>query len=283
MNLNERRGPQDARSRAPAGNSWPVLSALVLVILFLDVVALTWYLWRLPDASLTRLDKTLSTAGGWIAAAIAFFGIRSKVRRQPNWPRTLAQLPVVLVTVAATALVWFFVLPFHSLEIYIAGAEGPLDKATATLSGADSQIRGESGRDGVLRVPGLMAKGYSVVLARDGYTPKKVFFPFTDVIGFSRPGSVKLERVPLPPKAAAPDPLAARKRPRAGPLYEIRVESRPEGAEISVNQRTYGGAPVRLSLPGGEYLVTAHYGTVKQTKMVKPPEHSLVTFDFVAR
>jgi hypothetical protein len=147
--------------------------------LFLDSVALTWYLWRWPGESLTQLDRTLSTIGGWVAAVCAFFGIRSKVRKQPDWPVVFSQLPVVLIALLVTILVWFFVLPFHSLEIMVRNSEGPLELATATFSPDASPIRGQTGRDGLLKVPALMAASYTVRLAREGYHSRTVGFPFS--------------------------------------------------------------------------------------------------------
>src|SRR5664279_5142669 len=106
--------PTSPKSRGAAGH-WPVVSSLVVTALFLNSVPLTWCLWRHADW-LSSLQKTLTTAAGWVTTVCAFLGIRHKVKKQPDWPKTLQQPPVVLLTLAVSVLVWFFVLPVHSLE-----------------------------------------------------------------------------------------------------------------------------------------------------------------------
>src|ERR1019366_8654716 len=70
------------RSRAKSGAA--VLLALGFLLVFLDAIAVTWYLWKLPASSFGQLDKVLRGLGGWVSAALGFLGIKHTIDRSED-------------------------------------------------------------------------------------------------------------------------------------------------------------------------------------------------------
>jgi hypothetical protein len=89
---------QPERQEVPQKEApWTVFSSIVILLLFLDAVAITWYVFRVPESSLDHLHKTLTTLGGWITSFAAAAGIELKIRKQPEWRLIPRQLPVIAI------------------------------------------------------------------------------------------------------------------------------------------------------------------------------------------
>ena len=214
------------RSRAKSGAA--VLLALGFLLVFLDAIAVTWYLWKLPASSFGQLDKVLRGLGGWVSAALGFLGIKHTIDKPQGW-----QLAAGTIVVAASVLVWFLLLPVHSLRLTVEDMNGPMEGATATIAG-EGQPRGrESDSHGSLGVNSLAAAPYHVVVARQGYVSKPRIFEFLDVVlpGVSVP--LKLER-------------------ESGVLV---ISSKPNGAAVTVDGQPHGATPTEVLLISGRHQV----------------------------
>lgn len=216
-----------------------VILAMGVLLIFLDALAITWYLWKLPSSSLDHLDKTLRIAGGWISAAVGFLGVRHTITKTPGW-----QLAAGLIVVAVTALVWFLLLPLHSLYLTVTDESGPLAEATATIAGEELPRGAGSDSRGSLVVSSLAAAKYDVVVARKGYVSKHRIFPFLDVV---RPGvdvPLKLER--------EMSVLVVSSKP---PGASITVDGQPRGEKTPAEIRLFSGShQVRLALAACQVL-----------------------------
>ncbi len=217
-----------------SGNGATLIAAVAILLVFLDAAAITWYLWKLPDSSLTQLGKVLRAAGGWVVSAVSFFGIRHSLTKAAGW-----QVASNLIVASVTALVWFLLLPVHSLQLQVRG-EGalPLANATASIAG-ESQPRGaSSGADGSLVVGSLAAASYDVIVAHKGYVSQRRIYPFLDIVW---PGTFV--------------PLSLEREVRVFTLV-----SKPQGAAISLDGESRGLTPADTSLPTGPHQVVLTLG-----------------------
>jgi hypothetical protein len=224
--------PEEIREKRPR---WNLFSSFVLLVVFLDAVALTWYLGKIPESSFDHLHKVLTGLGGWITPVLTYFGIKVKVQKQPEWRVLSQQLPVVLIVSAATVIIWFLLLPFHTLTVRVTDDGGPVGKATARFLDDKGPQASFSDQSGVLKLGGLSAATYYLVVAREGCTDQQVTVPFSSVIFPGGFASVNL--------ACAP----------AGVLM---LSSEPSGAQITLDAQGEGITPREIRLSPGLHHIS---------------------------
>lgn len=212
---------------------WTWISAIILVLLFADLCALTWYLWAIPEAQLEHSKKIVTAVAGWISSVLGFFGIKYAVRKRFPLSQALRLLPVRLSTIALTLGIWFFVLPFHSITLYVQGPDNkPLAGVTPTVDGV-RQLNPSDDR-GQLKIKGLAAWTHRIILEKEGYKTKEGSAGFADVLAVKNLPAQKLEEAE----------------------GTVAVHTIPPGAEIYVDgsSDTIGSAE-SFSLPRGKHRI----------------------------
>jgi hypothetical protein len=237
---------------------WNLFSSFVLLVVFLDAVALTWYAYKIPESSFDHLHKVLMALGGGIATALTYFGIKLKIQKQPEWSALTQQLPVVLIVGAATVIIWFLLLPFHTLTVRITDNDGAVAKATARFIDDKGPQASFSDNSGVLKLGGLSAATYYVAIAREGCTEQQVTVPFSSVIFPGGFASVNL--------ACAPPGV-------------LMLSSEPSGAQITVDAQSGGITPKEIRLSPGIHHISLelpHYVRQDFNGQVKAGERDSV-------
>jgi hypothetical protein len=229
MTVRTRAKPKPSKAFiGPAPWTGIVIFSIGCLLVFLDALAITWYLWKLPESSLDHLNKTLRIAGGWVTAGFSFLGLKHTIDKAQGW-----QWAAGLIVITTTILVWFLLLPVHSLYLTVTDDSGPLADATATIAGEDVPRGAASDPRGSLVVGSLTAAKYDVLVARKGYVSQHRIFPFLDVV---RPGAsvpLKLEHE----------------------VSVLVISSKPPGASITVDSRQWGSTPAEIPLPTGGHQV----------------------------
>jgi hypothetical protein len=159
-------------------SNWRWQNSVVALFLCIDLCAVTWYLWELPE-SFGRTEKVVSTVASWVVSLLAFFGVK-KATKKTSFAAFLNLPPVGLCTLAITVGVWLFVLPFHGFTVSVvaAGTRQPLADANVTVDTNPLQ----TGTDGTVRANGLFATNHNLKVERDGYNLQKTTVAFTDVL-----------------------------------------------------------------------------------------------------
>lgn len=186
---------------------WTWISALFLVLLLTDLCAITWYLRAIPESQFDNWKKTVSILGSWVGSVLGFFGI--KYATKVSLSKALTLLPVRLSTIVVTLIIWFFIVPFHSITLNVLGQDGkPLEGVSATLDGV--RKLNPSDERGQLTIAGLAAWNHKIVLEKAGYKPMpESNIGFADVLSFRKWPPQKLEEADgtvvihsIPPGAA---------------------------------------------------------------------------------
>jgi hypothetical protein len=248
--------PEPEHEIQPIEARWTIFSSIVILLLFLDAVAITWYVLKLPESSFDHLHKTLTALAGWITSIAAALGIELKVRKQPAWRSLPRQLPVILIVAAVTVIVWFLLLPFHTLTIRVTGDDKPLTLATAKIAGEVSPRASVSDRNGFLELGGLSAAKYSLVISKQPCSDQQTTVPFSSVIF---------------PGAAASVNLSCSGR--------MGLSSEPSGAMIVVDDAVEGATPKELNLrPGNHHFSVQLPNYVRQDfdAQLRPGERQTV-------
>jgi hypothetical protein len=225
--------------RKPAASEWGWRSSITLLFLAVDLCALTWYLWQLPGGSFNDLKKVLTTAGGWISSIAGFFGIKHVFRKSYPLERVLAGITAELLVGALTAMVWFFVLPFHSVTIRVSGADTqqPLDGARVIVGKSEGQKPVDHVSPGVLRVHGLLAADTNITVQHEGYQPTTppLAFGRLDILWMGRPYEVVLQH-------------------QTGSIW---LESEPKEAKVYLDgdPKPVGETPKQITLATGKHRV----------------------------
>ena len=134
---------------------------------------------------------------------------------------------------AVSAMVWSFILPFHSVSLVVSGDDGPLARATVTVDG-EKTTRRPSRDDGKLRITSLNASAYTITVSREGYIARKFGITVSDVLGFTSQQPITLERA----------------------RGTVRITSRPAGASIAVDRKQLGSTtPQIISITAGAHEI----------------------------
>ena len=160
---------------------WDWLSSTVALLLFVDVCAFTGYLWALPE-TFAQSSKVISTVASWVVSVLGFIGVK-KATRRTSLPKFLHLPPVVLCTLAFTAGVWMFVLPFHAISLSVIAKNGnaPLPRATVAVDGKPPSLSFLTS-DGRIHVGNLLAATHNLKVECDGYLPELRSAGLADVL-----------------------------------------------------------------------------------------------------
>jgi hypothetical protein len=206
-----------------------------VTLLLADLCALTWYLWAIPPDQVQQWEKTVSTVAGWVTSAMGFWGIKHVSRRKLSLAEMVSLRPVRLPMLVLAAGIWFFILPFHSIEVAVRGPDGnPLAGVMAKVDG-DTRPNASDG-EGRLSIGGLLACAHSIELEKTDYKPRGFRAHFADVLARGRLQPAPLERAEGTVTLLSDPPGAA--------LY---VDSETE-------KRGVAGTPIRL--PVGTHIIT---------------------------
>jgi hypothetical protein len=206
------------------------VSSIAALLLFIDLCAVIWFVWQLPDAKFDPTKKVVSTVVGGLVYLFGLFGVKPATRKVTL--RRFLQLPPVLLCIAAFTIgVYLFLTPFHRVTLRIVSEGKPLEGVTVVV---DGKGKGESGADGTIRVGGLGAKNHPLKLEKRGYTAPDSAIGFEEAL-FAR----KLER-----------PM----RPAEG---TIAVTSNPPGAKIYIDSERdpCGLTPLPVTMRAGRYEI----------------------------
>lgn len=219
---------------------WPWISALFAVLVFLDLIAITVYLWGIPEARFANLEKVVTTMATWLTTVAVAFGIKYKARRGRPVREVLEFNAVRLGIIAVTAVVWFFVTPFHGVTIatYEAASNKALPGVTISLGGKSRGATAPStGSQATLRVTALAGRAQDLFLEKENYTSESLSVSFIDVIKFGdQPAEVRFEKA----------------------RGYLRLKSTPPGAAIYLDRdstQSLGTTPHVMSVEAGEHWV----------------------------
>src|SRR5439155_490438 len=198
-------------SFAQAAENWTWWISFLAVLVFLDLCALTWYFQVLPESRFKNWEKIVSTGATWLSGLLVYVGIKYKFGEIKSVAEVLRIRPVQLCIVVLTTLVWYFVLPFHTVAVSIAesGSNKSLEGITVKVDSETAARPTLSDAQGKIIIRGLLASGHDLRFQGNGYQDEPATAGFMDVLTF---GQI---RVALKPK-------------------ELRVEFRttPDGAEV---------------------------------------------------
>lgn len=234
---------------------WSFWRSLLAVLVFLDLLALTVYFWRIPTEQFEQWKKILSTMSSWLGTMAAAFGIRYAAKSGTTLRDVLGIRPVQIGILAFTVVVWFFVLPFHTvtLETYTVGDDAatrrPVANAQVFLGVPGDSTLGEGPEAGrtewwpdsstAFRTGALDARPYQIVVRAPGFEPSSRRLSFLEVV---RPFDERLG-IPLTPARG-----------------HLRVESEPPGARILLDfdsATVWGTTPAVLEVGAGMHHVTS--------------------------
>jgi hypothetical protein len=212
---------------------WTWVSSLFLVLVLCDLLALTCYLWALPDHDLLKWKKVVSTVGAWLTSLFTFLGVKRALKNKYSGAEFVSMLPVRPSIAVVSLVIWFFVLPFHSLDLTVAD----IDSSSAIRGVAtrvDNKGSYDSDEHGMVHLSGLLAAPHTVHLEKTGYKSREWSSSFADVLAWHA-SRILLETL----------------RGRAV------LDSVPQGAAIfldgAINQQ--GTTPQTLELAAGEHTV----------------------------
>jgi hypothetical protein len=239
---------------------WTWLTSVLALIVFLDLCALTWYFWAAPE-ELATLQKILPIVGSWLVTILTFFGIRYKFRRGQSIEQVLRIRPVQLCVIASTILIWFFVLPFHSIAISVHDfhSKGPLSRVTVKVGHGNNSKAGISDEKGKFEIGGLRATSYKLQLEKRGYKTININISFLDVMGFRN----------------VPVHLVKEK------MYPLTVSSDPQGAEVYVDGMLKTMTLDKIQLSEGEHTIEVkkpRYKTPPPRRVKIPDDGDVITF-----
>jgi hypothetical protein len=219
-------------------SNWAWLISILALIAFLDLIALTWHFWAMPADLFNEKKKILTTVASWAGSILTFLGIRYKFKKGQSIEQVLAIRPVQLCVIAFTFVVWFFVVPFHSLSLVVTDLESGRALSGVTVKVDEDEFPRPALSDpmGEIRIGGVRAAPHKLRLERPGYKTTEITASFIEVIG------------PLHGKSAVC-------MEEATGLAEIRSD--PEGAEIYVDgeEKPRGTTNKHLSLKTGKHTV----------------------------
>lgn len=248
---------------------WTWLTSLLALIVFLNLCALTWYFWAIPEQHFDKWKKILSTVGSWIGAILTFLGIRHKFGRQKPFHDVLRIRPLQLCIIAFTVLIWSFVLPFHLITISVRESDSmdPLSKVTVTVDDEKDPRLTISDATGDIKIGGLLATTHNLRFERDGYKKRSVTVSFVDVLNIISVYTVLLEKHDIPQPAQT---------------YPITVFSDPIRASIYVNGVLKGDTITKIQLTAGEHTIEIRkpgYRTVNRLAIIPKMDVITVTLD----
>jgi len=208
------------------------------LIVFLDLIALTWYFWAMPVKRFDETKKILTTVASWAGSVLTFLGIRYKFKKGESIEQVLALRPVQLCVIAFTFLIWFFILPFHNLSLSVTQSDlkSPLSGVTVRMDDEKLPRTGPSNERGEVKIVGIPAGPHRLCLDLTGHTTKCVNTGFMEVIypGYVRP--VTMERAE----------------------GKMEIKTTPEGAEIYLDgdeKKPVGTTNRTLTLSTGKHTV----------------------------
>lgn len=219
---------------------WTWLIAILALIVFLDLCALTWYFWTIPAKSFSDLKKVISTVASWLTTLATFFGIRYKFRRKQSFAQVLRIRPVQLCIIAFTILIWYFIVPLHSITILVQESisKQPLSGVTVRVDAEKNPRPTISDDQGKIVIGGLPAAPHDLCFELHGYKQTQRTSSFIDIISIKKSLTVYLEKNQIPIR------------------YPLTVSSYPEGAEIYVNDELRGRTLGTIYLARGHYRIT---------------------------
>lgn len=229
-----------AETRPDLRSNWTWLSLLFLALLLADLAAIAWYFASLPDVSWQGWKKVIGTIGAWIAAILAFFGIKHQVAKNITIPQLLASRPSELALILLSIGVWLFCVPFHVLQMNVRDADGPVQGASVSIDGANASF-GQTDPSGNIRLQGLAAAQHTILVDKPGYEPRKVTARFSDVLCVNCRNTVELSRA----------------------RGNLEVTSDPPGAVIYLDNDTkqsHGTTPNTFILPTGLHCIVVKLG-----------------------
>jgi hypothetical protein len=212
-------------------------------LLFVDLCAVIWFVWRLPDAKFDQTKKVVSTVVGGLLYLFGLFGVKPATRKVTL--RAFLQLPpVVLCIIAFTVGVWFFILPFHGITLKVVSANQALEGVKAAV---DGKGKGASNAEGTVRIGGLDAVSHTLKLEKAGYVTEESTIGFDEVL-FKRQIVRTLDRA----------------------QGRIQVTSNPAGAAIYVDNESSprGSTPHEVTVPAGRHQIRLEKAGFKP-----PPPH----------
>jgi hypothetical protein len=225
--------------------------SIFFALLVCDLIAITWYLWQIPETEFERWKKVVSALGSWLASIAGFFGIKALLK-SPSIGDFLDVSYVRIVIALASVAIWLFILPFHSLTLLVTDPAGqPLAGVAGRTEKGQSGMSDPSGR---LRFDGLLATPHRVQLAKTEYVSGEWGSGFADVLPWASLRRAVLERG----QGAA------------------HLQSTPAGAEILLDQdlqTLHGTTPHDLTLNAGQHTVRfrkAHYRDTDWEPIVIP-------------
>ena len=223
---------------------WTIGSVIFFALACLVLLALTWYLLGLPESHFDVLKKRLSVIGGWFTAVVAYLGAEKllKVKGAPS--RVFALWPVRVLVGLGVLLSLLLLIPLHSIKV------------ESDPEGAAVHLEGERGDKGNTpqTVAGLYARMYDLTFKKEGFEPQTRTVSLMEVLRH-RTITVVLER-------------------QRGSLA---VSSKPEGADVYINEETEsrGRTPLVLDgLPAGFLTVVlqkdCYDDSVSNEVMIEP-------------
>ncbi len=201
-----------------------------------------------------------------VASWFSVMGIR-RIKHANRRNLSLAEMvslpPVRLPIIALTAAIGFFILPFHSVEVYVRDPDG------SPLAGVMAKVDGDtrpnaSNAQGRLSIGGLLACAHSIQLEKTGYRPRVFRAHFTDVLAVGRLHPAPLER--------AEGTVTVRSDPPGAAIY-VDCETEERGLAGTAIRLPVGTHVIMLKLPG--YEAWAEKVTVDAERSTEPGTRKL--------
>jgi len=168
--------------RKSSGWTWPI--SILALIVFLDLIALTWYFWAMPVDLFNEKKKILTTVASWAGSILTFLGIRYKFKKGQSIEQVLAIRPVQLCVIAFTAIVCAFIVPIHNLSLLVTEPDlnTPVSGVTVKMDKEEFERTGSSNPRGKIKIAGISAAPHKLCFERKGYTTKCVNTGFMEAI-----------------------------------------------------------------------------------------------------
>lgn len=216
---------------------WTWVISILALLVVLDLCALTWYLWSIPEDHFQSWKKIVSTIVSWIGSILTFFGIRHKFKREKSIEQVLKIRPVQLCIVAITIIIWYFILPFHSITMYVKEFDFQTPVSGVGVMVDDEEgYRGFSDENGKVKIGSINVGAHKFLLEKSGYKPKSVTPSILKIVSFWTVSQVQLEKA-----------VGTRK-----------LNSIPEGAEIFLDgdiNKAIGTTPKTHTLSVGKHTI----------------------------
>lgn len=178
-----------------SSKKWTWLISILALIVFLDLCALTWYFWSIPQDLFQSWKKIVSTIVSWLGSILTFFGIRYKFKREKSIEQVLRIRPVQLCIVAFTIIIWYFILPFHSITMSVQESDSRTPLSGVAVKVDDEEgYRAFSDENGKVKIGSLNVSGHKFLLEMKGYKPMPVTPSFLKTISFWTVTQVQLEK-----------------------------------------------------------------------------------------